>query len=405
MSRPNGLTHRGNGERPRDLAINARITRSNGDRRRNIKVGSTLVARPAEATHGALLDWFTTNLRQVITDQGYRLVEPDEATDEGGIVLYPVDAARPRSFRRKNRAIFVVGIGETEDPPDQPLKTGYPFLLRTLANLFIQVVRNGRNGNPEVYFFTLEQGFYNIPYTGDDESFFNLVLERLAPLATSNLIVENDFVKDLPEELWDGDEVTASITRAGRKLDDLDLLPSPFPLEEYLSEKDLRHVKQLFNIGGLSYGNLSARKDETRFWMSASGVDKSRLETIGQEILLVTDYIPERQAMRLSVPPHITPRRVSVDAIEHWMIYREHPSVGAILHIHAWMKGISSTHINFPCGTYELASSVAELVRQAPDPGHAVIGLKNHGLTITGESLDEIFDRIDGKVLRQVPMS
>ena len=35
----------------------------------------------------------------------------------------------------------------------------------------------------------------------------------------------------------------------------------------------------------------------------------------------------------------------------------------------------------------------------------AVIGLKNHGLTITGESLDEIFDRIEGKVLRQVPMS
>jgi len=34
-----------------------------------------------------------------------------------------------------------------------------------------------------------------------------------------------------------------------------------------------------------------------------------------------------------------------------------------------------------------------------------VIGLKNHGLTITGESLDEIFARIHGKILRQVPMS
>lgn len=368
-------------------------------------MGSTLVARPSGETRGALLDWFTRNLRETIKEKGYRLVEPDEITDEGGIVLHPIDAAAPKSFRRKNRAVFVVGIGEAEEPPDIPLKAGYPFLLRTLANLFILVVQKGQSGNPEAYFFTLEQGFYNIPYTGDDESFFDLVLERLAPLATSNLIIENEFVTDLPRELWDGDDVTASITRAGRRLDELDLLPSPFPLEEYLSEKDFRHVKQLFNIGGLSYGNLSARKDETRFWMSASGVDKSRLATIGTEILLVTDYLPEKQAMRLSVPPGIPPRRVSVDAIEHFMIYREHPSVGAILHVHAWMAGIPSTHINFPCGTFELASAVAELVRQAPDPGHAVIGLKNHGLTITGESLDEIFDRVEPHILRQVPMS
>src|SRR5437762_5852382 len=35
------------------------------------------------------------------------------------------------------------------------------------------------------------------------------------------------------------------------------------------------------------------------------------------------------------LPPGIEPRRVSVDAIEHWMIYQGHPDVGAILHVHA----------------------------------------------------------------------
>ncbi|MDQ1534789.1 MAG: hypothetical protein QOF28_2550, partial [Actinomycetota bacterium] len=92
-------------------------------------------------------------------------------------------------------------------------------------------------------------------------------------------------------------------------------------------------------------------------------------------------------------------------AIEHWMIYREHPQVGAILHVHAWMDGIDSTHINFPCGTIELAQSVAELVRAAPDPSRAVVGQRNHGLTITGHSLDEIFERIDGRLVRAVPMA
>jgi hypothetical protein len=32
------------------------------------------------------------------------------------------------------------------------------------------------------------------------------------------------------------------------------------------------------------------------------------------------------------------------------------------------------------------------------------VGQRNHGLTITGPSLDEIFSRVDGKIVRKVPM-
>ena len=48
---------------------------------------------------------------------------------------------------------------------------------------------------------------------------------------------------------------------------------------------------------------------------------------------------------------------------------------------------------------------MAEKVREAPDPARAVVGLKNHGLTITGRSLDEILERIEGKLIRTVPMA
>ena len=41
-----------------------------------------------------------------------------------------------------------------------------------------------------------------------------------------------------------------------RDLGALDLLPAAFPIEEILSERDLRHVKLLYGIGGLSYGNV-----------------------------------------------------------------------------------------------------------------------------------------------------
>ena len=90
--------------------------------------------------------------------------------------------------------------------------------------------------------------------------------------------------------------------------------------------------------------------------MSASGVDKTKLDVPGRDILLVSDYDVANGRMVLSVPPGVEPRRVSVDAIEHWMIYQEHPGVGAIVHVHAWVDGIEAMDVNYPCGTEELAA-------------------------------------------------
>ena len=61
--------------------------------------------------------------------------------------------------------------------------------------------------------------------------------------------------------------------------------------------------------------------------------------------------------------------------------------------------------MNYPCGTEELAANVAALLADEPDPAHAVIGLRNHGITATGASLEEILDRVAPRLLVQVPMS
>jgi len=317
----------------------------------------------------------------------------DDVAD-ADFVLNMFDASDPKAFRRASRGTYSAAFYELPEAPEDALKESYPMLVRTLSNVvLLRVPGKG------VWFTTMERGTYHVP---DDAA---EIYARLEPLATSRLVIDNEWIPDLEPELWDGDDVTADIGEAGRRLDELDLLPSPFPVEEYLSGRDLRHVMRLYSVGGLSYGNLSARKDETRFWMSASGVDKSQLETVGRDFLMVKDFDDERGVIVLSVPPGIEPRRVSVDAIEHWMIYQAHPDVGAILHVHAWMEGIAATDVNYPCGTQELAVAVADLVALEPDPAHAVIGLRNHGITCTGESLAEILDRVAPKVLRQVPMT
>jgi ribulose-5-phosphate 4-epimerase/fuculose-1-phosphate aldolase len=337
------------------------------------------------------LEPFVGVLREAFERAGFAPGAHDDP--DLSIVVNVVDE-QPRPFRRRSRGTFVAALRQSDRPP--AIEETYPVLVRALANVVLTMVPGSG-----VWLTTMERGHARIAGPGDGGA----VVRRLLPLAGARLVIDNEFRDDLEPELWGGDEVTAELGAAGRRLDDLGLLPSPFPIEDLLDERDLRHVKRLYGIGGLSYGNLSQREDAQRFWMSASGVDKSRLKTPGTDVLLVTGYDAEHGRMILSVPPAIEPRRVSVDAIEHWMIYEAHPQVGAILHVHAWVEGVPATEIAFPCGSEELARAVAELVAWAPDPGRAIVGLRNHGITATGSSLTEILDRIESRVLPQVPMA
>jgi ribulose-5-phosphate 4-epimerase/fuculose-1-phosphate aldolase len=357
------------------------------------------------------LDRFASGLAEVMQTAGYtQLDAPDFDTN---VVLQIVDRDAPKPYRRKAAPTFVIAIAEFAEPPDDLLRAGYPLLVRCLANLTVMV--SDTPTGLAVRFVTLEQGQYGVGPGLPDDELLERVFTRVEPLASSQLVIANDFVPDLPEHLWHGDAETKQMLAAGRSLDALGLVPAPFPIEEILGPRDLRHVQLLYGIGGLSYGNCSVRyqgddlhgvpdADGPVYWMSASGVDKTDLRLIGEHILLVRGYDPERDTMVLSVPPDVKSRRVSVDAIEHWMIYREHPDVGAIMHVHGWIDGTPSTDVNYPCGTLQLAASVADLVRRAPDPSRAVVGLRNHGLTITGQSLDEIFERCGDKIGPRVPM-
>lgn len=368
-----------------------------GDSRDNISFG--VFGAPESPTHR----WFFEGLLGEMVRLG-NVAREDPA--DAMLVLNLTKADAPAPFRRrKTQATYSVAIVENDHAPQEFIAAAYTVLVRSLSNIVIYLVRN--EYQTDAHFVTMEQGHYIVRQdpAQPDWVFFGEIFRRLEPLVTARLIINNIYTPDLPESLWEGDEITRQCTWAGERLEELGLLPAPWPIEDLLEPRDLRHVMLLYGIGGLSYGNLSARKDKDSFWMSASGVKKSQLRDVGRDLLLVTGYDRAESAMILSVPPHVKPRRVSVDAIEHYMIYEEHPEVHAILHIHAWIDGVASTEINFPCGTQELAQSVSDLVRKAPDPSRAVVGLKNHGLTITGRSLEEIFERIDGRVLPQVPMS
>ena len=345
---------------------------------------------------------------QACLAHGHVLSGPDDGIR---FVLNLPDPAAPRAFRRRAQSVFVFSFIALDRRPANLRALCYETLVRTLSNVLLCAVPRDETAGPapgsgwDVYCTTPEAGFYALPVEGER------IYERLAPIAGAHFAIGNSLAFDLPERLWETSPIVEELKTYGRELDSLGVLPAPFPLRDFLSEDQIRHIYAIFEMTGLSYGNLSAREavpeaGPSAFWMTARGVDKARLAKVGKDLLLVSGIDAGTGQVRLSLPPGCWPRaRVSVDAVEHELIYRTFPEVGAIVHVHAWMDGVPSTHQNYPCGTRELAEDVVALLRTTPSPGRAAVGLKNHGLTLTGPCLEDIFSRLRGRLRTQVEMA
>ena len=209
------------------------------------------------AGDGSALTAFREALRAEWVRRGYELAEG--ADPSAGCVFNFVNPDDPKPFRRRQRSTYVIAVQTVPDPPADVLRHQYPMLVRALANLAMLVVPGDA-----CYFVTPEQGVYAVPDPGDLAVWARALVERIEPLATSRLVIDNRFDTDLDPELWDGDELTEELFHAGQRLDRLGLLPAPFPLEDLVTPDDMRWIKLVYGIGGLSYGNMSVRKDDLR---------------------------------------------------------------------------------------------------------------------------------------------
>ena len=345
-------------------------------------------------------DRFADKIVDVVQSQGHEL---SADLDEVNFVLNLTNLNNPRAFRRKSKSVFVISIIRGENNNGTMKSVCYTTLIKTLSNLLIYITEDELEKS-DVFFTTPEAGFYHIKYNPLE------VFNKILPIASSHFATDNILVPDLPKKYFNGSPIFDKIKFYGKELNNMGVLPTPFPLREVLSERELQHLYKIFGITGASYGNLSARENipelgKTTFWMTGRGVDKSNIKTVGKDALLVKKFDYDSGTAYLSVPDVYNERsRVSVDAVEHSKIYETFKEVGAIIHVHAWIDGVLCTHQNHPCGTVELADEVVNLFKKLDNPAQSAIGLKNHGLTITGHSLDEIFERIKGKLKTEVPM-
>ncbi len=324
-------------------------------------------------------------------------------TDQVNFVFNLTRIDAPQIFRRKSKATFVITFVVADKVYKDLRAVCYQTLIRSLSNLVVCILP--AKDKPELLFTTPEAGFYRLVFDPEE------VYTRILPIASAHFAIDNRIDTDLPVSCWQTTPVVEEIKAYGRELDALGVLPTPFPLRKVLPQEDIDQLYHLFEVKGISYGNLSARERlpgfETKntFWMTARGIDKSNIQKIGYDVLLVHGIDESSATMLLSVPPdHDLRARVSVDAVEHELIYRSYPKVGAIIHVHAWLSGVPCTRQNYPCGTQELAQEVVRLLKTTDQPERTAVGLKNHGLTITGPDLADIFSRIRGKLQTQVAM-
>lgn len=350
------------------------------------------------------LDDVTQAVVSLYSASGDQIIDP--VPDDVDAVFNLTTLERPTAhYIRSDPSVFVASIVDSKDSSDwkdeEELKRRtYTALVKTMSNVIVHRVHDGPFGGA-AYFMTPELGFRTHPLERD---LGQAIVDYVTPLAESKMVIGNRLDEDLHESLSGGDEFTAKLAQFGRKLDEMKLLPNVFRIDDILDDRDRRMMMKVFGIKQLSYGNLSVRRDRDTFWMSGRGVDKSNLTTVGKDMFLVKGYDAATQTMLLSVPTGTdSTSRVSVDAIEHYKIYQAVPECGAILHVHAWMDGISATLQSWPCGSEQLADEVMQLVLAEPDPSRAVVGLKNHGLTITGPSLDEIFERVGDRLHQDIP--
>lgn len=350
---------------------------------------------------------FWEKIKRLFLACGHIYCGPYKIEDTPQLVFHFIkQGERVRYLRRDvSRPTWPFSIAVIEAPfcpgaRDEVLGIVYPTMIDAHAPLGMLV----HFDELEAHVVGLEQSHFVLA-NSKTESFWDSLYERLRPIFSSRFVIAAEFVRDLPEELWEGNELTRQIGSAGRTIDSWGLLPAPFPIDRHLTELQRRRLKKMFGVGGISYGNMSCRFEGNEFFMSCTGRNKAKLEIMGKDIVLVRGCDLTRNVRTVSVPPNTEePEYPSVDAIEHWLIYKENPEVGAIIHVHGWIEGVPSTQIPYPCGTYELGRAVADLVRSSPDPVGAVVGLKNHGLTLTGHSLPEILQRVEGKILKEVPM-
>ena len=148
-------------------------------------------------------------------------------------------------------------------------------------------------------------------------------------------------------------------------------------------------------------GNVSVRLGGG-FVITSSGCNLGCIEK--NELVLV-----ERCNVRSESVHYRGPRKPSSESMMHWLIYRNRPEAGAVIHAHDELATrpellagkIEESQREEPYGTIELAHMAIDTFKRK----ERIIVLKNHGYVAVGPDLDQACDLVVDTHLRLLDSS
>ena len=157
----------------------------------------------------------------------------------------------------------------------------------------------------------------------------------------------------------------------------------------------LRLVGQIpEKYGGLGFGNISRRLVPGEQGFLISGTQTGHLPVLNkQHFALITSASPEANAIQsrgISQP--------SSEALTHASVYRQHPSICAVVHVHCpelWLQtdrlALAYTSENVPYGTPDMARAVAGLFDSGRLQHAGIFSMLGHedGIVAFGRTLCE----------------
>lgn len=308
---------------------------------RSLRVGVFEEDPPADPVAARLL----SDLLDAFGAQGHALVDGEETPDILLVTAPPVGADGPLAerFTESRRPLLLrTRDGRRGSPEHLVTLVTVPDELEELPHPeVVDVSRTAmaRLGSPKIVFLsgdaasgelraatfaTLEGG-----HPTDRERIAERLRDRLVSAACAREVGGDYVVADdaLPREPWERTDVPEAIIEAGRRMDDLGLLPAPHSVSEYVSGRLARLYERFLGIKGFSEGMLFAFDPATgALMLTASGsweVDKRALR---REDIVPVGAIRDGEVVVLA-PGGARPKGPSVEALEMRVLVDSAPSV------------------------------------------------------------------------------
>ena len=224
-----------------------------------------------------------------------------------------------------------------------------------------------------------------VPYTADSCSWMIIYPEKRFDLFSS----DQEVVKNLVETMFKrGSTNHPKSVQRGRVTD----IPNDLYEEFYQTGKALYEMGLLPVVESGTYGNMSARQEDT-FFITGRNVNKGNLPK--DHLCRVERVEPVSDEFQVFAKVHYYGQvKPSTDTAINDAVYSA-TGHKAIVHIHTEQifLGIPLTEYNYPCGTEEEMNSIITLIRK--NPRADIIQLYKHGLIVMGRSLKECLSKIE----------